>query len=452
MISINDRIEPGILKLQSVARPPMVAGEYSVKTRLKLLKVEDGGKDVVFTNDSASDEKNVIFTNNSVSFTVSAPRFVLDPALVYSVYPAANARGAYHATLPHIIFTRKTLPWEREVGDTLKKLPWLTLLLLTEQEMKDNGVTVTQMPPGRLTTGGQDMVRPGITFADWEKTDNKEINVLELPLTLFQSICPTTEELPYLAHTRQADMTDKENASVNAKGWFSVVTGNRLPQKGKQNHVFLVSLEGHQATLNTPAATNNRIRLVVLHNWAFHAEGATFAELVKALADNNDILMRIEPVELMLGAEGTPAGQMPESAAKALHYGYTPIGHNLRDGKASVSWYRGPLVPADIPTPQKYQYRSADQALRFDKATGMFDISYAAAWQLGRLLALQSNGFATLINNWKDTYKRERPLNIAKAILQETNGINPEDLAAVINDVESDEILTDYIIELWNRP
>jgi hypothetical protein len=31
----------------------------------------------------------------------------------------------------------------------------------------------------------------------------------------------------------------------------------------------------------------------------------------------------------------------------------------------------------------------------------MFDVSFAAAWQIGRLLALQNGNFATTLYNWK---------------------------------------------------
>jgi len=43
-------------------------------------------------------------------------------------------------------------------------------------------------------------------------------------------------------------------------------------------------------------------------------------------------------------------------------------------------------------------YFSADGALRYDNDQGLFDISYAAAWQLGRLLGLQSQPFAQAVS------------------------------------------------------
>ncbi len=36
----------------------------------------------------------------------------------------------------------------------------------------------------------------------------------------------------------------------------------------------------------------------------------------------------------------------------------------------------------------------------------MFDVSYAAAWELGRLLALQNAHFSTELYKWKKQYGR----------------------------------------------
>ena len=48
----------------------------------------------------------------------------------------------------------------------------------------------------------------------------------------------------------------------------------------------------------------------------------------------------------------------------------------------------------------------ADAALRYDSTTGMLDASYAAAWQLGRLLALQDQAFAQALYRFRTDYQR----------------------------------------------
>ncbi|MGH3191829.1 MAG: hypothetical protein ACRDPY_01520 [Streptosporangiaceae bacterium] len=79
--------------------------------------------------------------------------------------------------------------------------------------------------------------------------------------------------------------------------------------------------------------------------------------------------------------------------------------HDFRDGGQTFSWYRGPLIPyllglvvnADQSDPV---FRTADSLLRYDPASGLFDTSYAAAFELGWLLALQSEGFVVSLRSY----------------------------------------------------
>ena len=51
-------------------------------------------------------------------------------------------------------------------------------------------------------------------------------------------------------------------------------------------------------------------------------------------------------------------------------------------------------------------FSCADAALRYNSDTGMFDASCAAAWQLGRLLALQDQAFAQALFRFRTDYQR----------------------------------------------
>src|SRR5689334_2394526 len=71
-------------------------------------------------------------------FDVVGPRFSLDPTVVANVYPPRNGQGSYQDALPQIVLGRRTLPWERSVGNVgpipgdsppQGQVPWLALLL-----------------------------------------------------------------------------------------------------------------------------------------------------------------------------------------------------------------------------------------------------------------------------------------------------------------------------------
>jgi hypothetical protein len=74
--------------------------------------------------------------------------------------------------------------------------------------------------------------------------------------------------------------------------------------------------------------------------------------------------------------------------------GYTALNHATRLGEKTVSWYRGPLIPVPPEQLSDHFCPTADAALAYVPEDGMFDVTYAAAFQLGRLLGLQSGHFA----------------------------------------------------------
>jgi hypothetical protein len=63
---------------------------------------------------------------------------------------------------------------------------------------------------------------------------------------------------------------------------------------------------------------------------------------------------------------------------------------------------------------------SPDQATFFDPTTGMFDVSYSAAWTLGRMLALQDTAFSTALYSWKRGLTQAAINAIEDALLEQT--------------------------------
>lgn len=91
-----------------------------------------------------------------------------------------------------------------------------------------------------------------------------------------------------------------------------------------------------------------------------------------------------------------------------LRRGFLPLSHQFRKGKRAVSWYRGPLSVRSENPGFTLPAIAADQLLVLDKTTGMWDVSYAAAWQLGRLMALEDRKFSL------ELFKLKRRTSVAK--------------------------------------
>jgi hypothetical protein len=94
-----------------------------------------------------------------------------------------------------------------------------------------------------------------------------------------------------------------------------------------------------------------------------------------------------------------------------------------------VSWYRGPLLPFDNPRTGEPPFASADALVRYDPEHGMFDVTLAAAWQLGRLLALSDRSFATTLYDWKQGRLTSAVVDFERKQLADRIGVDPGLLA-----------------------
>lgn len=324
---------------------------------------------------------------------IHGPRFVLPENELYSVYPPANGAGLFHDTLPHAVFTSRLLPWMRALNPAKPEnwqTPWCAMLLLTDQEMQKAAPKGFQeMAVGALLQDTPGLAVPkGLPLDPGE--DEERCRVLELRMDVFQALCPTQEELPYLAHAREVDTGGKEIIGLD-NGFYALLNGNRLCQDGNTYHALIVSLEGHHDHLpgNTAPPAETAIRLAVLANWTFRSQENQRGNFAQLMADLDAGLLRYP-----LSREQASAPKAG-SAAEALAMGFMPLSTDFRSGETATSWYRGPLSPVPVkPILDKSILGFSDHLKRYDPDNGMFDLSYAAAWQAGRMLALMDKSFA----------------------------------------------------------
>lgn len=164
---------------------------------------------------------------------VTGPRFTLPPDQPLSFFPPENATGAFSTRLPQIVLRRRTLPWERYIDKDEKDLPWLALVVLADGE-------------GQLTTG-QPVDTAGLPDPDLRDSDTRD--VLTVTERVISQVFPSKQDLPWLCHVREVDLSDTELALGDDDGWLAVVLANRLPQPGVHYTACLVSLEGHGGDL-----------------------------------------------------------------------------------------------------------------------------------------------------------------------------------------------------------
>ena len=96
---------------------------------------------------------------------------------------------------------------------------------------------------------------------------------------------------------------------------------------------------------------------------------------------------------------------------EVVETGHTGLAHRTRHGDQVRSWYRGPFVPhptTDPPGGRLPLAHSADQ-LRIIVPDGREDVSIAAAFEIGRLLALARPSMIAALMRWRqDGYQTAR--------------------------------------------
>lgn len=354
------------------------------------------------TIEQSTDISNCQLQPANIDFTVSGPTDYLGPSEVYSVYPPRNATGKYEHCLPHIILHRKTLPWEFSMEQMKDTTPWVGLFVFSEHDDIDE-LTMTYEDSKKLYSST--VYVPPLTNADLDP--KQKCLMIKVQGSLLHDILPTESDLQYLCHTRGVDLDVKPTDPEVNDNWYSCVVANRYPealsnQRSSLRHkACLVSLLGYEEFIKengkreTEDFYQKSYYFYCLYQWEFSVEKEEYNFYSLAKKTNADIL------HLKNSADN--AGSPQEIKANQLfQLGYCPVEERFRDGSISVSWYHSPLMPQRPTFDLKQEYYTfSDELLRYDPDCGMFDVSYSAAWQLGRQLGLQFKDFARKLYEWR---------------------------------------------------
>lgn len=323
----------------------------------------------------------------SLDFAVAGPRFSLPQAEIASRFPPPGASGDFGTVLPHVILKRSTLPWERSAihGDENEVAhPWLALMVFPDGYLngKTSVVEAATLLAAQVDTAP--VTAPGASARQLlrERADDPgaKVSVLDIPADDARRMLPALDELRLLSTARH----------VAGRPARAVAVSSQLPVVGVRNTVHLVSLE-HQFTpqgAHWAADQSTRtLRFVSLTSWSFTCT-AQRGDLGHIFAN-------------LTNAAGVLAPDRDGAGADMAARGYVPLANTLRDGTRTASWYRGPLTFEQDTPPAQLPVRRAEDLLAHDAPTAMYDISHAAAWKLGQMLALANQDVAQNIVQWK---------------------------------------------------
>lgn len=383
---------------------------------------------------------------------------------------------------------------------------WLAVLLLNEDDFGFSPAKLVFHKTLRTGTVADLLPSQGDTFVSTlslqgVKSDGSGLEIgenltdlctyVQIPTEVFEFIAPSVEDLKMMAHVRQVDVSNKPTDTMtkvkieqihaagavvdtNDMGIYSIVLGNRLPASGKQHLAVLVSLEGLEDYLPMdggvkpskpfPAGATS-IRLPALKAWHFNSqkEKYNFDTILKNLNGGNQVNKTLNQPQLQFYPSDST--NLPIPTQNAFKMGYIPINHRTtaRASKGqsvniqTVSWYRGPLTPVAVPAGVVNPTQEGmlliyhpDSLRRINPNTGLYDVSYAAAWQLGQLLALQDKSFSTLLYHWK----QETLLTLVQQIDQYLMYQNTDSAADLKTGAETDKLNADFyegIINLLSK-
>jgi hypothetical protein len=434
---------------------------------------------------SAGTEISDSSLTNTYLFAVTGDQFFLqNPGTVYSVFPPENSSGEYSTVLPHVVLTKPTFPWTRYPTNTppvsglnpgqdsdVDVPTWLALLTFDEDDaaafptldLSLKNATIGDLYPPSVypqSTLGNNYsyfynatsvnLQPGTSATD-------TIQIIDIPLSLFWQVAPSLSDMYQTAHVRKVSLTNKATmpgiSDVGEPvGAFSIVFGNRLAQRERRSTVFFVSLEMMQNFLpnedgsmpgSSPTTDGTKmIRLAVLRSWSYFTVSGSPSDFTTQLLSLNgrNPQSQTDAAITNLRIDYTGSNAL---VGNILSMGFTPLNHLLRTGEQTVSWYRGPLLPYNIPTVQlNFPIASPDQVTLFDPTTGMLDTSYATAWTIGRLTALQDKTFSTALYNWKRGLSQQVVNAAEEEMLSRTMGLPMQHMLTTQAEAETTALKT----------
>lgn len=331
-----------------------------------------------------------------VKVLIDGPRLQLTPGDIAGVYPAPGSEESPDEFLPHIALSRRTLPWERIGPNSQSSTPWMALLVFRESDLKTPAERAKSPAASLESTTVQGVgSRDPATFSYLAQTldlpADTPLQVLYVRNQVLKNALPTIADLRFLCHVKRKE----ENGVVQDT---AIVIANRLPDAGPEGSspqihtAVLVSLEQRGALFQAGALSNANAftALVVLHHWTFRpSQGGDFEHVVQAIKyrPNGGVVRFGNLARSPEAGEAVPVSGGFPGLLNTHGFFLDPLPHT-QPGQVV---YRSPLRPC--PPAQRspfFAIRAAPE--EFDDATGEVDYSHAAAFEIGRLLAMADAG------------------------------------------------------------
>ena len=244
---------------------------------------------------------------------------------------------------------------------------------------------------------------------------------------------PDVESHKYLAHVRAVNTMGFPDSGSELVGNYSIVISGRTPQldltKPTTQICHLVSIENVDSTIqgvfDATVAPNSvvgqgRIAMVSLFSWTYTAlppNPVNFVDDMRTVMEGKQMLKPPQFILDNLKFAMTDTDKTTDQQAAAstlfnrLDAGYSLARWRAETGEETAAFSRGPLVPQRVLWPPTQDWCAGSNTSKefqiLDPETGLMDLSYSSAWQLGKALAIADTGFngalmrfRSLVYNW----------------------------------------------------
>ena len=385
---------------------------------------------------------NIGLKTSEIKFGLYSPRFALGEEGF--VYPPDQSSAAFPKhTLPKLVLNNALYPHSRELfhnaaPDHHTDSPFCLLMTFHQSDFSKDGQVHHVLPPLKYQLnellGNYGQLKPvsqrlsqlrNRTLEDisvFNLNPDQENKELQLHLPLFKAwknekakSQPEPDELPinllfiekdklndWLPNAKELCQLTYAQAEASGKDSLEVTTllSNRATKNQGLYHCYLLSLENrydsgtYELFIPNGVKAQDYLGFVILKQWQFECE--------EIKPQQSQVYLREELNKIQY-----------QQFQLQPHF----LTHHLRDGEKGASLYTHPLRPPNQPI--TYVDRTEDSvfkkqtAINSDQLVVMredqYDVTYATAWELGRVVALSMPSFMqSLVSYKQNTSKKEK--------------------------------------------
>ncbi|KAF3104136.1 hypothetical protein TWF706_004607 [Orbilia oligospora] len=434
-------LKPGEAAFRSYYLPSLEGGLHTIKIEQTVTAPTGDPKKPL-------EKKAVPITQD---FTVVAPRFSLAEETIDSMFPP-RGHTALPKTLPHLVLKDAHFPWARNYstpakqdedqcpvdssGDCMAKtrIPWVALVAFTPDELaiedpailgkfagdpkfkvnENLAIDATIGPAYENLKLGTNLTTSLIGQPD-SREKGQTASFISIKKKLFEKLFSedgkkgSITQYRYLSHVRKISTAGMISAMHGTDGTFSVIVSHRIgpfdTTRPTPLIAHLISLEGIEG--KDISTWKDNIIMTSLYSW-------TYTSLPPGSFDVRDVLQKLGDTLTVLRTDfmqqpvsnpKTKALPLEDIITKRQEDGYTLVRHRTVTGEETAAIYRGPLVPKSVSHGQNtdMQYMTIQSNFGtdlqiLDPDLSLMDISYAAAWQLGKTLAMGDQAFTAALS------------------------------------------------------